>query len=344
MLMNQSSKRKKDHIEISLYEEVSFKKSTGFEKYEFVHHASSELTPEEIDLGVDFFGQRISFPFLISSMTGGNKTGEKLNIELAQAANQLKIPIGIGSQRIMLEDPTRSEEFKAIPKHAGNAPVLANIGAYEFIHFPLKNIYNLAETVNAKGLIVHLNLLQEFLQIEGKANFKGLKKRIETFTKEFPLPLIIKEVGFGINKNSAKELLNAGANGIDVAGAGGTDWSKIENIRSGEQKGKIFENWGLPTAYCIRRVKKLKKEFNFLLIGSGGINNPMNFAKAIALGADVAASARILLQTAHTKGTRGVVDLLEYFSDVLRKVMILTNSKTIKEFQKNKLIFSEELY
>lgn len=342
--MNQSSKRKKDHIEICLNENVSFKKSNGFENYEFIHHASSELTVEEIDLSADFFGGKIAFPFLISSMTGGTKEGEKLNIELAQAASHLNIPIGVGSQRIMLEDAAQTAKFKSIPANAGNAPVLANIGAYEFIRAPIKDILKLAEAVNATALIVHLNLLQEFLQIEGKANFKGLKTKIEKFTRETSLPLIIKEVGFGIGKNPAKELLELGVKGIDIAGAGGTDWSKVENIRSGSQKWKIFENWGLPTSYCIRTVKKLKKQFEFSLIGSGGINDPLSFAKALALGADLAGSARILLKAANKNGTRGVVDLLQYFFDALKQIMVLTNSKTIKEFQKRKLIQIKELY
>ncbi len=342
--MNQSSQRKKDHINICLNEEVSFGKTTGFEKYEFIHHANSEISANEIDLSTEFFGRKISYPFLISSMTGGNKEGEKLNIELARAAEYLNIPIGLGSQRIMLEEPNKSAEFKAIPRYAGNSPILANIGAYEFIHFPIKKIFQLVETVNASALIVHLNLLQEFLQIEGKPNFKGLRVKLKEFTGEFAIPLIVKEVGFGISKQSALELLECGVSGIDVAGAGGTDWGKVENLRSSNPKGKIFENWGLPTSYCIKEVKELKKEYDFILIGSGGINDAMDFAKALALGADLAASARILLKEAFARGTKGVVDLLEYFFDTLKKIMTLTNSKTIKELQQNKIAPIKEFY
>jgi isopentenyl-diphosphate delta-isomerase len=337
--------RKNEHIEIALEGKSQFSaKTTGFEQYEFLHFASSEVLAEEINLELSFLSKRISSPFLISSMTGGTEEALRINSVLAEAAEELKIPIGVGSQRAMLENPERSESFEIVREKAPSVPVLANIGAAEFVKMNSNAIEQIMKPLNADALFVHLNLPQEMIQREGKADFKGLLEAIEKYKRNFHQPLIIKEVGFGISKIAAETLLSAGADGIDVAGAGGTSWSKIEYIRSGKEAGGEFAEWGLPTAFCIRTVKELKNKFDFILIGSGGITDAFAYAKALALGADIVASARTVLLEAKKNGVEGVIRMLLKWNDVLKKIMALTNSPTLKEFNTEKLILKRELY
>jgi isopentenyl-diphosphate delta-isomerase len=344
---NITSNRKKDHIKICIEEDVSFKdKTAGFEKYEFEHYAITEFTLDEIDLSTEFFGNKISYPFLISCMTGGTVEAESINAKLAEAAKILNIPIGVGSQRQLLEDDKYLESYKIISKIADTVPILGNIGASEFSKFnnPSEKIKYLTGAVNASAIVIHVNPLQENFQNEGTPNFKGLINNLEIICKEVSVPVIVKEVGSGISKTAARILLNCGVRGIDVAGAGGTSWSGVEMRRNNSLPDEYFWNWGLPTTFCIKQVSELKKEFNFLLIGSGGIKKPEDCAKALALGADISASAGILLREVAAHGVEGLTDLLLTWFTTLRKIMYLTNCKNIKQLSNVNLLKKEDMY
>ena len=342
---NKTSDRKKEHIELCLHSDVSFRKSTGLENYEFKHNAITEIEIDNINFESEFLGKQISFPFLISSMTGGTHEAFELNERLAIAANELNIPIGVGSQRQALENDTHLESYKVIRKYASNVPVLSNIGGAQISKLKeLSSIKRIIDMVEADAVIIHLNPLQELLQKEGETNFTGLLDNIEKLKKYITKPVIIKEVGSGISKEVAEKLLNVGVDGIDVAGAGGTSWAAVELIRNKINDDNYFRDWGLPTSYCIRKVAELKANFDFILIGSGGLNDFINVAKALALGADIAASARIILITLYEKDTKGVVDLISNWFNEIKKIMYLTGSGNLSEFRKDKLILKKELY
>lgn len=342
--MSHISSRKSDHLRISLGEDIIYRKSAGFEHYEFAHYAASELTVNDVDTTVDFFGKGISFPFLISCMTGGTGEAENINAQLAEIAEELNIPIGLGSQRALLELRTAVKSFRNVKDIAKNVPVLGNIGAAEFVNFTnITPLLKLIESVEASAMVIHLNLLQEMIQPEGTPDFKGLLSKIEKFEKEIDIPLIAKEVGFGINKEAARALLDAGVQAVDVAGAGGTSWSKVEYKRSNKEMNELWAEWGIPTSYCIRTVNELKDEFDFILIGSGGITESASFVKSLAVGADLSASARSVLKKLNDDGSKGVVNMLKDWFDTLRKVMVLTNSKNLKEL-KGKIYRKEELF
>lgn len=336
--------RKKEHIEICLNEDVSFKtKSNGFDNYEFEHFAITEVDINKIDLTTKFFSKKISYPILISSMTGGTKDAEKINERLSDVAEVFNIPIGVGSQRQALENKNFYSTYKILRKNSKSIPLLGNIGAAQVAKS--KNIIDevnfLIDMIEADAMIIHLNPLQELLQKEGEANFVGLLKNIEKLTRKITVPIIVKEVGSGISKSAAKKLLNAGVKGIDVAGAGGTSWAAVELLRNNQNS--LFRDWGLPTSYCLRTVSELKKDFNFILISSGGISNGIEIAKSIALGADVVGVARLILKSI-VKSTDETIKLIESWIDELKKVMFLTGAKNIKQLKNIKLIKKSELF
>jgi isopentenyl-diphosphate delta-isomerase len=341
---SETSKRKKEHIELCLTDKVAFQsKTNGFDKYDFVHNALTEVDISKISFQAKLFSKKINYPFLISCMTGGTEEAENINLRLATIAHELKIPIGVGSQRQALENKNYHDSYKIIRKTAKNIPVLGNIGAAQLVQSKnLTEILSLIDMLEADAFVVHLNPLQELLQKEGEPNFVGLLKKLEKLTSKAKVPIIIKEVGSGISKDAAKKLLNIGVSGIDVAGAGGTSWAGVEIIRSKSEND--FWDWGLPTSYCLREIYPLKKKYKFALIGSGGINSSNDLAVAFALGADVAASARIILQTLMNDGGEAVQDKIVNWFDYVKKIMFLTGSNNLNELKNNKLIKKEELF
>lgn len=346
MAKSKISQRKKDHIQLCLTDDVVFKtKTNGFENYEFEHNALTEVVFNKINLSTSFLDKKISYPFLISCMTGGTKEAEKINEQLALTAKILNIPIGVGSQRQALENNSQYSSYRVVRHNAGKVPVLGNIGASQIAKS--KNVIDevklLIELIEADAMVVHLNPLQELLQVEGEPDFKGLLKNLEKICSKISTPIIVKEVGSGISKYAAKKLLTVGVDGIDVAGAGGTSWAAVELMRRNEED-SFFRDWGLPTSYCISTVNELKKNFRFTLIASGGINNGIDIAKSIALGADLAASARIILQEVTKNGVDGVVKLIESWFLTVKKIMFLTNCDNINKLAKVGLIKKRELY
>ncbi len=343
----ETSKRKKDHINICVTKDVGFKtKTNGFENYVFDHYALTEVDYDKIDLSTRFFTKKINLPFLISCMTGGTSEAEKINEKLAVAANELNIPIGVGSQRQALENKNFHSSYKTIRKNAGNVPVIGNIGAAQIVKS--KNVVDeiklLIDLVEADAMAVHFNPLQELLQKEGDKNFSNILKRIEKLTCKINTPFIAKEVGAGINEKAANKLLDAGIKGIDVAGAGGTSWAGVEILRNEDNANQEFWDWGLPTSYCLRKLGKIKSNKKFMLISSGGITDGSEIAKSIALGADLAAAARPVLISVINNDVNGVIELInEWFSSV-KNIMYLTNCSKIGELKKVKLISKAELF
>ncbi len=342
--------RKQSHVETCLNKKVSFdSKTTGFEHYEFIHNAAPEINHGEIDLSTSFFGHRISYPFMISSMTGGYEKAEHLNRSFAKTAEKLNIPLGVGSMRQALENASYRESFSIVRHAAPSVPVLANIGAPEVAQGLTKHdLRQLVDIVHANGLIVHLNPAQELFQPEGNTNFKNFLKELRKLASTLDVPVIAKEVGCGISPETAAELVDSGVQIIDIAGAGGISWQKVEEERYLQQfqsenrfsPSALSEllNWGIPTTTCLTGITSLKKsreEYrNIGIIASGGISNGIDIAKAIALGADICASAGMMLKA--LDDSRLEETILTWMND-LKAVMFLTGTKDIEQLQQTRI-------
>ena len=343
--VTETSKRKKEHIELCLTNKVAFNsKTNGFDRYDFIHNAITEVDISRISFQSKLFSRKINYPFLISCMTGGTSEAERINERLASIAENLKIPIGVGSQRQALENKNHHNSYKIIRRRAKSVPVLGNIGAAQLVQSKsLQDILSLIDMLEANAFVVHLNPVQELLQNEGEPYFVGLLKKLEKLIQKSKVPIIIKEVGSGISKETAKKLLNIGVSGIDVAGAGGTSWAGVELLRN-KSKQNDFWDWGLPTSYCLKEIYPLKKKYNFTLIGSGGINSANDLAMAFALGSDIVASARIILQTLMNNDEEAVKKLVVNWFENLKKIMYLTGSQNLLQLKKDKLIKKELLF
>jgi isopentenyl-diphosphate delta-isomerase len=270
-------------------------------------------------------------------MTGGYRDALRINRRLAEACAEAGIGMGVGSQRQALEDSTYHRTFSVVREAAPDIPVIGNIGAAEVARIrSAAPVARLAELVRADAFAVHLNPLQELLQPEGAPAFRGVLRGIALLARELPVPLMVKEIGAGISRDVARRLLDAGVRIIDVAGAGGTSWAGVEILRSGKRRAdEAFWDWGIPTVDALRGAAALRNRYPALtLIASGGIASGVEIAKCIALGADLAASARPILQALDRGGRTGVRELLAGWGRELRAVMFLTGSRTIDDLQR----------
>lgn len=295
-----TSKRKSEHIEINLEQDVSSGRSTGLEELHFEHNAIPELSLDDIDLGTSFLGRELKAPLLISSMTGGTEEARKINIALAIAAQEQGIALGLGSQRAALENPELASTFN-VRAEAPDIPIYANLGAVQLNYgYGVEECQRAIDMVSADALILHFNALQEAIQPEGDTNFEGLLPQVEMVCSHLSVPVIAKEVGWGISAEAAQRLVDSGISAIDVAGAGGTSWSEVEMYRAKDPQGAelaaTFVDWGIPTAAAVSSVHD--KLPSTPLIASGGLRSGLDIAKCIALGANLGGMAGPYLKAA----------------------------------------------
>jgi isopentenyl-diphosphate delta-isomerase len=326
-----TERRKGEHLKINLECDVQARATTtGLERYRFIHNALPEGRFEDVDIGTTFLGHFLSAPILISSMTGGVKAGWEINRRLATAARELGCAMGVGSQRIALDDPGAARFFE-VRDVAPNIPLFANLGAVQLNYgYGPDQCRRAIEMICADALILHLNPLQEVVQPEGNRNFSGLLRRIEAVCSSVGVPVIVKEVGCGISEDAARRLVSAGVSAIDVGGAGGTSWSAVEHHRARSARGRrvseAFIDWGIPTAESIVMARRGAPEHP--LIASGGLRNGLDAAKAIALGADLAGFAGPLLKAA-ALGETEIVDCLASIIDELRIALFCSGARTL---------------
>jgi isopentenyl-diphosphate Delta-isomerase len=307
--------RKADHLRVCLEDDVQARMTTGLERYRFTHACLPELDFADVDLRTTFLGKALGAPLLISSMTGGTDLAETINFRLAEIAQQQGLAMGVGSQRVAVENPELDRTF-AVRSVAPDILLFANLGAVQFNYgYGIDQCRRVVERLEADALILHLNAVQECVQTRGDKNFGGLLAQIERLCAELPVPVIAKEVGNGISAPMAQKLINAGVAAIDVAGAGGTSWALVESGRAKDLRqrrlGQTFAEWGIPTADCIRDIRAIAPAIP--LIASGGLRHGLDAAKAIALGADLAGMALPFLQAAHESDTalQELVDILK---------------------------------
>lgn len=336
----QTSNRKKDHVDLCVGEDVTFRaKRNGLERFELEHNALPELDLDEVDTGITLFGRQCSMPLAISSMTGGYEEAERINRELGEVCESLRLPLGVGSQRQMMESDRYLESFRAARRSAPSVPLWGNLGAAEIARgADITTIRHLADALEADAFAIHLNPLQELMQPEGSPRFRGVLAAIEQLVTALDIPVIVKEVGAGLSADVIRRLLDVGVRHIDVAGAGGTSWSGVEMLRDPSSGRDLwFWDWGIPTADAVIAARPLCEGAGATLFASGGIGNAHDIAIAIALGAHIAGSARPLLKMLIEQGQPALARLLEEWRGHLRGMMFLTGSGSIGQLRHARL-------
>ncbi len=326
MPKNQTESRKKDHVELVVAKGAQYAKSTGLERVDFIHNALPEISLESVDLSFSFLGKSVKFPLLITGMTGGYDEAGRINRSLAAAAQKYGLAFGVGSQRAMIEKPELAKTYK-VRDIAPDIPLLANIGAYQLKKYQFSQIESLVSSIEADALAVHLNPLQEVIQGEGDTDYSGVLEAISRTCDKLPVPVVAKETGAGISQDAALRLRGAGVKMLDVAGAGGTSWSKVEYLRSEAAPG--FEDWGIPTAEAIIQCRGVLP-----LIASGGIRDGIDAAKCIALGAEMSGAAYPFIRAFREHALDGYIAT---FTRQMQICAFLSGSRTHGELKRAKL-------
>ncbi|HWU43379.1 MAG TPA: type 2 isopentenyl-diphosphate Delta-isomerase [Bdellovibrio sp.] len=349
---NQFELRKRDHIRIALDPRSQTDGQSGLDSIQMIHEALPDMDFKEVDISTSFFfsnfsnsansstSQKLSSPIFISSMTAGHEQGQQINEALARLSDRRQILMGVGSQRRELEDANASEEWRRVRKQAPRARLLGNIGITQLIQTPLDKIRRLIEATEALAFFVHVNPLQEALQLEGTPSFKNSLQAIENLVRLAGVPIILKEVGCGFSVETLKRLNNTGIFAVDVSGKGGTHWGRVEGYRSPEEEmmyqvAQTFQNWGVSTVQSLLNAKEARGPYE--IWASGGVRSGLDVAKLLALGAQKVGVAQPFLQAA-LQGDEALESLLHRLEMELKITMFCTGCRTLQDLQTKKVI------
>ncbi len=341
--------RKSDHIRINLEENVQFPSlTTGLERYRFVHQALPELDLDEVDLSGRVLGKRLAAPILVSSMTGGAAEAGRINRNLAAAAQACGLAMGVGSQRAGLEQADTAATFR-VRDVAPDILLLANLGAVQLNYgYTVNQCRRAVEMIEADALILHLNPLQEVVQAGGDTRWRGLLDKIAAVCAGVGVPVVVKEVGWGISAQAARRLIEAGVAAIDVAGAGGTSWSQVEMHRAPTERLRrlagAFADWGIPTAESLAAAAAVRRELgraDVHLFASGGIRTGLDIAKCVALGADLVGLAGPFLKRA-VESAEAVIEEMELLRDETRVALFCSGAADIAAVRRPGVLVAQE--
>lgn len=327
-----TSARKLEHIDIVRKGGVEPQETTLLEYIRIVHRSLPEANLEDIDLSVKFCGRELGAPLIITGMTGGHPDVEPINAAIAEVAEKFGIAMGVGSQRAAIEDPSVIRTFSVVRERAPRAFIVANLGGAQLAKgYGVKEALKAVEMIRADAIAIHLNIGQELFQDEGDTKFSGVLEKVAELVEEMPVPVIVKEVGTGLSAEDISALRSVGVKCFDVAGLGGTNWIKIEALRSKAKHGaplrdpaSIADLWGNPTAIAIVEARNAAPDA--YIIGSGGLRDGHDVAKAIALGADVGGFAAPALR-ALSAGREGLERYVSQILYQLKAAMLMSGSK-----------------
>jgi isopentenyl-diphosphate Delta-isomerase len=338
-MVSNTELRKIDHIKLCTTKDVSFKeKTTLLECIELNYKTLPEISLNDVDLSTKFLGKEFNAPLMVSAITGGSQISKKINLDIAKACQELNIGMGLGSMRAMIEHPALADSYK-VRDVAPDIFLAGNIGVAQLNNYSVDLINKALESVGASALAIHLNAAQEAVQPEGNVDFSNALSMIAEYVKHINVPVYVKEVGHGISFEIAKELKNVGVAAIDVQGAGGTSWAMVDSLRHKTGFGKVFREFGIPTAVSIIETKNA---FSGKIIGSGGIRSGIDGVKAIVLGADMVGNAMPILK-AQQKSYSSLINYLDNFKKEMEITSFLLGCKTVNELQQQEYVILGKL-
>lgn len=290
------------------------------------HNALSDIAIDEIDTSIEFLGRRIAMPIMVNAMTGGGEAGADINEDLSSICESLNIPMAVGSEAIAIDDEESRESFTLLKDK--DLIKVGNLGSERSI----EDFTFAADLIGADIMQVHLNMAQELVMPEGDKDFKGIRDNIKNLSKNFDIPIIVKETGAGISKEVAKDLINLGVKYIDVSGKGGTNFIEIEDLRDMDTDFSELYNWGIPTAKAIIDVRSISRDV--FIIASGGLRTAMDVVKSIIIGADMAAVSGEVLKYLLHGGYMACESYLKDLNNKIKIIMCLLGVKNIEELKK----------
>ena len=326
------NQRKIEHINIVREKDVEPVKNV-FDKYSLPYSALPEIDLKTIDTTTAFLKHPISMPLMVSSMTGGPELAADINKNLALACQEMKVPLALGSMRVIIKHPETLKSFQ-VKDLAKDIPVIGNIGLVQLNYgIGIDDINKLIDQTKIDAIFFHINHLQEAIQPEGDVNFSGLLNKLDEIVKKVKIPVLIKEVGAGIDFESAKRLFDLGIKYIDVAGLGGTSWTSVECYRRHDDMGFVFQDVGIPTDKAVIDCSKIN---GLNIIAGGGIRSGVDIVKSLMLGATLAGMAKPLLEPA-LEGPEACIKFLKKIKNQIEIAMFAIGVKNIEKLKTKEL-------
>lgn len=334
------TKRKKDHIDLSLKKENEAEGASGFQSVHLVHSALPEMDFSEVDISSSIFKRKMATPFIVTGMTGGWEGSLEINKRIAQACEKRGWVMGVGSQRRQIFDKEAGAEWREIRSICSDVVLLGNIGLSQLIKTELSVIEELVSSIKASAMVVHTNPLQEALQPEGTPQFRGGVKALKNLCENLSVPVILKETGCGFSQKTLEDLSGIGLFAVDLSGYGGTHWGRIEGQRIDKEHflygaGEAFKDWGIPTVQSLVFAQSVEKDYE--VWASGGIRSGCDAAKALALGADKVGVARLIIQAA-LEGDSALENIMSRLEYELKIAMFCSGCRNIEEIKKSECI------
>jgi len=332
--------RKSRHLDVCLNPSTSIESAhTYFQDVRLVHHPLPELDWARLDTTTEFLGHRLAKPFFISCMTGGSDAGARVNRHLVQAAQQAGIPVGLGSMRVLLKHPDLFDHFYVKPL-APDVPVWANLSAAQLQHCNAEDLTEWLKRLEVQALVLHCNAGQEQFQADGDRCFEGVTQAIQRFCDQAPVPVVVKETGFGLRPQDVTTLAQAGVAAVDIAGAGGTNWILVESQCHPDTFPCVaegFSDWGNPTPIVLAAIEHQ----TIPVLASGGVRCGVDIAKSLALGAALCGLALPFIRAESQAGLDGILSQIDTLTQSLKTTMLLTGSRTIADLSSAGLILSD---
>ncbi|XP_060083966.1 isopentenyl-diphosphate delta-isomerase-like [Ylistrum balloti] len=329
--MNDIISRKKAHLDICINSDVESNKSF-FSSIFLSHYSLPELDYEAIDTSSEFLGQKIRYPIFISCMTGGSEEAYSMNKKFAKVAEEFGIPVGLGSIRVLLENPRLLAEFQ-LKKIAPSVPLLANLGAVQLLDMKNTTVLDsVLSELQADALVFHLNPAQELCQRHGARNFQGIQEALREYIAKSTVPVIVKETGMGLHPSEMQYLLGIGARYVDIAGAGGSNWAKIELMNNAqgyhyqqEQAFASYDHWGHPSVLLLLLSYGMEGR-----LASGGIRNARDVLISLVLGSKAVGIALPIVRAA-AKSIEVLREYISMLTQQLKQFMLLSKARNVKE-------------
>ncbi|MDD3084151.1 MAG: type 2 isopentenyl-diphosphate Delta-isomerase [Candidatus ainarchaeum sp.] len=337
-MVSLTEKRKIDHLKLCTQKDVSFKeKTTLLEFVELNYSCLPEISLKEVDLSTSFLGKNFFFPFLVSAITGGAQISKKVNLDIAKACQEIGIGLGLGSMRAMIENPKIKDTY-FVRNVAPDIFVAGNIGVAQLNNYSVQQVDDALQLIEADALAIHVNSAQEAMQPEGDTDFNNLIQKISLFADEINVPVYVKEVGHGISFDVSKKLSQTNIKAVDVQGAGGTSWTRVDSLRHKKSFGEVFRDIGLPTAISIIETKNALNNSGKKIVATGGIRTGLEAVKSIVLGADMVGNALPILKAQQKNGSKGIIEYLKNFKKEMEITSFLLGCKNISELQKQDFV------
>ncbi|HHU6750076.1 TPA: type 2 isopentenyl-diphosphate Delta-isomerase [Staphylococcus pseudintermedius] len=334
-MTNKREQRKNEHVRLALAQNDTLQ--SDFDRIQFVHHAIPEMDVDEVTLLPNFKALQMSHVLYINAMTGGSEWTAKTNEQLAQVAKVTQIPMAVGSMHAALKNPAVRHSYAVAREQYPEGQIWANVSA----DVTLEEAQVAIEMIQANALQIHVNAPQELVMPEGNRQFKHWLTRISEIVKGVDVPVIVKEVGFGMSYDTIQQLIDVGVSYVDISGHGGTNFISIENERRPFKDMGYLKNWGQSTVVSLLEARNLSSRVHVL--ASGGIRHPLDAIKALRLGAEAVGMSRLILKMLHEEGVEATIEYVEDFKTQMAYIMTLLNAKNITALRQAAIVFDPYL-